>query len=118
MLQGRVFLEFYDYGAAVPSAPAGELLETAFTRIVTEHVFDSKVKISKEVIYSLELTTGAGTLWFSLEPEPDMTWEMFATAAEGVRKFLRKWDNTEFAVDVDLRMDGGGKVGTAYLSRF
>lgn len=57
-------------------------------------------------------------MWFSLEPEANTTWAMFELATAGVRKFLRRWDNVEFAVDVEMRMDAGGKVGTAYLSLF
>lgn len=82
------------------------------------HGVDSWITIGKEVVYSEELAAGAGTLWFSVEPEANMTWGMFATAVIGAVRFVRRWDNVEFAVDVEMRMDAGGKVGTAYLSRF
>lgn len=46
-----------------------------------------------------------------------MTWGMFATVTIGVTRFLERWDNVELAVDIAIGTDGGGKVGTAYLSR-
>ena len=45
-----------------------------------------------------------------------MTWGMFATVTIGVTRFLERWDNVEFAVDIAMEAGGGGKVGTAYLS--
>ena len=74
--------------------------------------------IGKEVVYSRELEAGRGTLWLTVEPEADMTWGMFADAVTGARRFLRSWDNVEFAVDVEMRQEAEEKVGTVFLSRF
>lgn len=118
MLQGAVSLKFYDYDAALPPNPAQELVHMALARISVEHGAYYSEEIGREVFYSLELTGGPGTLSFSVEPEANMTWGMFATAAAGVMRFLQRWDNVEFAVDVSMRGDVGGKVGTAYLQLF
>ena len=75
-------------------------------------------KIGKEIIYSQDLDGGAGTLWLTVEPEADMTWRMFADAVVGAARFSRRWDNVEFAVEVERIVQGGVKVGTVYLSRF
>ena len=118
MLQGAVSLKFYDYGVALPPAPARELVNMALNRISVEHGVHSREEIGRKVIYSLELVRGPGTLSFSVEPEANMTWGIFASAATGVGRFLVRWDNVEFAVDVSMREDVGGKVGTAYLKLF
>lgn len=47
-------------------------------------------------MYSEELEVGAGTLWFSVEPEANMTWGMFMTAAVGAARFVSRWNNVEF----------------------
>ncbi|KAF6240671.1 hypothetical protein HO173_001343 [Letharia columbiana] len=116
--EGRAFLKFYDYGAALPPAPAQELLRTASDAITHGHGVDSYRKVGREVIYSQTLDAGAGVLWLSVEPEANMTWGEFETAVMGAGRFLRRWDNVEFAVDVEMRMEAGGKVGTVYLSRY
>ena len=87
------------------------------TDIVNGHGVDyAGKKIGREVIYTQELDAGAGTLWLTVEPEESMTWGIFEIVALGTRRFLRRWDNVEFAVDVEMSMEG--KVGTVYLSRF
>lgn len=118
MLQGPAHLTFYDYGAPLPPGPAREIVNTALTRIADEHGADRGEKIGREVVYTLDLIGVAGTLRFSVEPESNMTWGMFATAAAGVGRFLERWDNVEFAVDVSIWKEGPGKVGTAYMNRY
>lgn len=118
MLQGPVHLAFYDYGAPLPPGPAREIVNTVLTRIVDEHGTDHGEKIGREVVYTLDLIGIAGKLRFSVEPESNMTWEMFATAAAGVGRFLGRWDNVEFTVDVSMWKEGPGKVGTVYMSRY
>ena len=118
MLQGRAHLTFYDYGAPLPPGPAREIVHTTLTRIADEHGADPGGEIGREIVYTLELVGLAGTLRFSVEPEANMTWGMFATTAAGVGRFLQRWDNVEFAVDVRMWKDGGGKVGTAFLNRY
>lgn len=56
----------------------------------------SRIIIGQEVVYSEELEVGAGTLWFSVEPEANMTWGMFMTAAVGAARFVSRWNNVEF----------------------
>ena len=118
MLQGAVSLKFYDYDAALPPNPTRELVHMAIARISVEHGAYYSEGIGREVVYSLELIGGPGVLSFSVEPEANMTWGMFAAAAAGVMRFLHRWDNVEFAMDVSMREDVGGKVGTAYLQLF
>ncbi|CAF9919355.1 MAG: hypothetical protein ALECFALPRED_001134 [Alectoria fallacina] len=116
MAQGHALLKFYDYGAALPHVPVMDLLEGALTDIVHGGHHPGRI-IDHEVIYTRELDAGAGTLWLSMEPEAEMTWGMFETAVTGVVRFVRRWDDVEFAVDVEM-MDAGRKAGTAFLSRF
>lgn len=73
--------------------------------------------IDKEKVYTQDLDAGAGALWLSVEPEANMTWGMFGLAVRGAGRFLRRWDNVEFALDVEDSMVAPGKVGTVYLSR-
>ena len=115
MLQGAVSLKFYDYDAARPPNATLDLVHMAIARISVEHGAYYSEEIGRKVVYSLELIGGPGTLSFSVEPEANMTWGMFATAAAGVTMFLQRWDNVEFAVDGSMREVVGGKVGTAYL---
>ena len=117
MPQGHVLLKFYDYGAALPHVPVMELLRGALTDIVHGGHIPGGV-IDHEFVYTRGLDAGAGTLWLSVEPEAGMTWEMLETAVTGAVRFARLWDDVEFAVDMGWRIDGGAKVGTAFLSRF
>lgn len=118
MLQGPAHLSFYNYGAPLPPGPAREIVNTALTRIAYEHGADHGETIGRKVVYTLDLIGIAGTLRFSVEPESNMTWGMFATAAAGVARFLYRWDNVEFAVDVSMWKESAGKVGTAYMDRY
>ena len=86
------------------------------TDIVVSH--NANREIGKEIVYSEDLDAGAGTLWLTVEPEAGMIWGMFADAVAGAMKFLRRWDNVEFAVDVEMRVQAGVKVGTVFLSHF
>ena len=117
MLQGRLWLKFYNYGVALPPVPTRQLVETTIARIVHEHGADSEQKLEKEKIYSAEVAAEHRTLWFSVDPEEEMTWAMFVTAAHGVEKFLKTWDNTELSIDV-RKIDGGEKVGMVFLTWF
>lgn len=118
VLQGPVHLTFYDYGAPLPPGPAHAIVNTALTRIADEHGADRREKIGREVVYTLDLIEVAGTLRFLVEPESNMTWGMFAIAAAGVGRFLERWDNVEFTVDVSMWKEGPGKVGTVYMNRY
>lgn len=111
-------LKFYDYGVTLPPVPAIGLLHTALADIISRYGLHSSRLVGREEIYSRELDAGAGSLLFSVEPEANMTWGMFATATIGAERFLTRWDTVEFAADVEMRIDAEGKVGTAYLSRF
>ena len=86
----------------------------ALSRISSE---DSRELIGREVGYSIKSDMVGGTLRFWVKPEASMTWGMFATVTVGVIRFLERWDNVEFAVDIAMRADDKEKVGTVYLSR-
>ena len=91
----------------------------ALSRITSEHGGGSREeKIGREVGYSMKSPMVGGSLRFWVNPEANMTWGMFATATVGVTRFLERWDNVEFVVDMAMMVDGGGKVGTVYLNCF
>ena len=117
-IQDQALLTFHDYGAPVLPNLARRLVLRALSRITNEHGVDSRQEIGREVGYSVKSFSVGDSLRFWVKPEAEMTWGMFATATIGVTRFLERWDNVEFAVDMAMMGDGGGKVGTAYLSRF
>ena len=117
-IQDQAFLTFHDYGAPLLPNPARRLVLKALSRITSEHGVDSREKIGREVGYSSKSPVAGWSLRFWVKPEENMTWGMFATVTIGATRFLERWDNVEFAVDMAISGDGGGKVGTAYLSRF
>ena len=117
-IQDQAFLAFHDYGAPLLPNPTRRLVLSALRRITSEHGGDSREEIGREVGYALEPYVGGGSLRFWVKPEANMTWGMFATMTIGVTRFLERWDNVEFAVDMAMRADASGKVGTGYLSRF
>ena len=118
IIQDHAYLTFHNYGAPLLPNPARRLVLRALSRITTEHGVDSREEIGREVGYSLKSPVEGWSLRFWVKPEANMTWGMFATLTIGVTRFLERWDNVEFAVDMAISVDGGGKVGTAYLSRF
>ena len=116
-IQDQAFLTFHDYGAPLLPNPTRRLVLRALGRITSEHGGDSREELGREVGYVLKSYLGGGSLRFWVKPEANMTWGMFATLTIGVTRFLERWDNVEFAVDMAMRADVSGKVGTAYLSR-
>ena len=117
-IQDHAFLTFHNYGAPLLPNPARRLVLRALNSITSEHGVDSREEIGREVGYSLKSPVVGWSLRLWVKPEANMTWGMFATLTIGVTRFLERWDNVEFAVDMAISVDGGGKVGTAYLSRF
>ena len=115
--QDGAFLTFYNYGDPLPLDPVRKLMLRALKTMTNEYGVDSGEKIGRVILYSIKSILGWGTLCFSVRPEANMTWGMFATATIGVTRFLERWDNVELAVDVNMGTDGEGKVGTAHLNR-
>ena len=117
-IQDQAFLTFHDYGTPLIPNPTRRLVLRALSRITSEHGGDSGEKIGQEVGYALKSYVAGCSLRFWVKPEANMKWGIFATMTIGVTRFLERWDNVEFAVDMAMRTDVSGKVGTGYLSRF
>ena len=93
------------------------LVLESLRRMTDEHGAGSGEKIGRKVVYALKTPAIAGTLQYILDPRANMTWGMFATVTVGVIRFLERWDNVEFAVNVDEREHDEARLGTAYLRR-
>ena len=115
--QENLFLTFTHYGPPIPGDPARRIVLRAMNSVSKKHGVHSEGEIGRKVGFSLRPAEPMAWLNFTLDPEANMTWGMFFSAMMGIDRFLERWDNVEFAVDVGLRMDGGLKVGTMRLDR-